>query len=113
VKPPEKIASCRTPVIKPFSEGEDFDSIDASCSVPTPCPVIGVMCQLKTGPDWVSYEVAPDGTMTEFLAASYVKYVESAGGRVVPISSMSTKGELTEMFGKLNGLLVPGEASIF
>jgi gamma-glutamyl hydrolase len=46
---------------------------------------------------------------SEHLEASYVKWVESAGGRVVPISStMWTEAQYDEVFSQINGLLLPG-----
>ncbi|RLN93154.1 hypothetical protein BBJ28_00008442 [Nothophytophthora sp. Chile5] len=47
----------------------------------------------------------------EYLAASYVKWVESAGGRVVPIPYNAPKPYLKELLPQLNGLLFPGGAA--
>lgn len=105
-------SACSTETAVPnFSAGEDAhgDDFDEALAVGTRLPVIGVMAQLKTGTDWVTIEKSPDGTVTEFIAASYVKFVESAAARVVPVSSLSSKEELTRLFSKLNGLLVPGK----
>lgn len=47
----------------------------------TDIPIIGVLAQ-------ETYSVAkyfPDENYDSFIAASYVKFVESAGGRVIPI----------------------------
>jgi hypothetical protein len=78
---------------QPFSEGDD--PLSASVlNVPTPAPVIGVLSQ-------------PGGT-GEYIAASYVKWVEAGGAQVVPVFSDSSEDELSTMFSKLNGLLVPG-----
>jgi hypothetical protein len=43
-----------------------------------------------------------------YLAASYVKYLESAGARVVPILHTQPINQLTALFGKINGFLIPG-----
>lgn len=43
-----------------------------------------------------------------FIAASYVKYIESAGARVVPVPFDAPESELQTLFNSLNGLLVPG-----
>ncbi|KAF4316712.1 hypothetical protein BBO99_00008461 [Phytophthora kernoviae] len=48
----------------------------------------------------------------EYLAASYVKWVESAGGRVVPIPYNAPKPYLEKLLPQLNGLLFPGGAAI-
>ncbi|XP_073246520.1 gamma-glutamyl hydrolase-like [Porites lutea] len=43
-----------------------------------------------------------------YIAASYVKFIESAGARVVPIRIDSSKEELEELFNSVNGVLFPG-----
>ncbi|XP_032242688.1 gamma-glutamyl hydrolase isoform X2 [Nematostella vectensis] len=43
-----------------------------------------------------------------FIPASYVKYLESAGARVVPIRDNLTSDELKSLFLKINGVLFPG-----
>lgn len=63
-------------------------------------PVIGVLTQnsLTHNPG------------KSYLAASYVKYLESAGARVVPIHYEADKANLTATFSMINGLLIPGGA---
>jgi gamma-glutamyl hydrolase len=46
-----------------------------------------------------------------YIAASYVKYIESAGGRVVPILYDSPQSELLTLFNQVNGVLFPGGAA--
>ncbi|XP_011409161.2 PREDICTED: gamma-glutamyl hydrolase A-like [Amphimedon queenslandica] len=46
-----------------------------------------------------------------YIAASYVKYIESAGARVVPIINNITQDELKDLFGSINGVLFPGGGS--
>lgn len=43
-----------------------------------------------------------------YIAASYVKYIESAGGRVVPIMYDATQSELATILSQINGVLFPG-----
>ncbi|XP_065828639.1 gamma-glutamyl hydrolase-like [Oscarella lobularis] len=43
-----------------------------------------------------------------YLAASYVKYIESAGARVVPIMLNWTSEELSTVLSSINGVLFPG-----
>ncbi|ELK02337.1 Gamma-glutamyl hydrolase [Pteropus alecto] len=43
-----------------------------------------------------------------YIAASYVKYLESAGARVVPVRLDLTKKEYKKLFQSLNGVLFPG-----
>uniref|UniRef100_A0A8D2ZI73 folate gamma-glutamyl hydrolase n=2 Tax=Scophthalmus maximus TaxID=52904 RepID=A0A8D2ZI73_SCOMX len=45
---------------------------------------------------------------SSYIAASYVKYLEAAGARVVPIRINRTEEEYTEIFFSINGLLLPG-----
>jgi len=59
-------------------------------------PVIGVMTQPVV-----------DGTQS-FLAASYVKFIESGGGRVVPVPFDAPEENLSFYFNTLNGILFPG-----
>lgn len=47
----------------------------------------------------------------EYIAASYVKWVEMGGGRVVPISYTASKEYIRELVPQLNGLLFPGGAA--
>lgn len=43
-----------------------------------------------------------------YIASSYVKYIESAGARVVPIRIDLSKEELESLFNSINGVLFPG-----
>uniref|UniRef100_A0A8C9XKR7 folate gamma-glutamyl hydrolase n=1 Tax=Sander lucioperca TaxID=283035 RepID=A0A8C9XKR7_SANLU len=45
---------------------------------------------------------------SSYIAASYVKYLEGAGARVVPIRINRTEQEYTNIFYSINGLLLPG-----
>jgi len=58
-------------------------------------PIIGILTQ-------------PSGNGEQYIAASYVKYIESGGGRVVPVFYTSTEEELDSIFSQINGLLFPG-----
>jgi gamma-glutamyl hydrolase len=70
-------------------------------------PIIGVFTQ----PSWDSH---PDcGGDCLYLAASYVKYLESAGARVVPINYYSTISQIDALFPKLNGFFFPGGGATF
>lgn len=67
-------------------------------------PVIGVLTQL------VSDEVMKPFGRT-YIPASYVKYTESAGSRVMPIRLTLTTAEYENIFSKINGLLFIGGAA--
>jgi gamma-glutamyl hydrolase len=43
-----------------------------------------------------------------YIPASYVKWIESAGARVVPIPYDADKKTLKHLFESINGLLLPG-----
>ncbi|KAM4740234.1 gamma-glutamyl hydrolase [Anableps anableps] len=64
-------------------------------------PIIGVLAQ----------ENLPDDQFargSSYIAASYIKYLESAGARVVPIRINRTEEEYIKIFNSINGLLLPG-----
>uniref|UniRef100_W5LDG2 folate gamma-glutamyl hydrolase n=2 Tax=Astyanax mexicanus TaxID=7994 RepID=W5LDG2_ASTMX len=62
-------------------------------------PVIGVLAQ--------EVYAAPSGK-NAYIAASYVKYLESAGAKVVPVMINRSEEEYTRLFKSLNGILFPG-----
>lgn len=64
-------------------------------------PIIGILTQ--------PYQ--SDSSPYSYIAASYVKYLESAGARVVPIFHNSTKAQLQSLFNQINGILFPGGGS--
>ncbi|CAB1315591.1 unnamed protein product [Coregonus sp. 'balchen'] len=80
------------------------------CGVPLPVacsdhlnyrPIIGVLAQENIVGD-------PHAQGSSYIAASYVKYLESAGARVVPIRINRTDEEYEKIFNSINGLLLPG-----
>ncbi|XP_072542994.1 gamma-glutamyl hydrolase-like [Salminus brasiliensis] len=62
-------------------------------------PVIGVLAQEVS---------APKPGKNAYIAASYVKYLESAGARVVPVMINKSEEEYTRLFKSINGILFPG-----
>jgi len=66
-------------------------------------PIIGILSQPTDG------DLTPYGN--QYIAASYVKYIESAGARVVPILYDSGVKNITTLLGYLNGVLFPGGGS--
>ncbi|XP_019730977.1 gamma-glutamyl hydrolase isoform X2 [Hippocampus comes] len=68
-------------------------------------PIIGILAQdLST----------PKENQNAYIAASYVKFLEAAGARVVPIMINQTDEEYRRLFKSINGVLFPGGgASIF
>eukprot|EP00003_Mantamonas_plastica_P024915 TRINITY_DN4762_c0_g1_i1.p1 TRINITY_DN4762_c0_g1~~TRINITY_DN4762_c0_g1_i1.p1 ORF type:complete len:378 (+),score=134.15 TRINITY_DN4762_c0_g1_i1:129-1136(+) len=63
-------------------------------------PIIGILTQ-KSGS-----EVAQYGP--QYIAASYIKWIESAGGRVTVLKYDESPEVLTDLFSKINGVLFPG-----
>jgi len=63
-------------------------------------PIIGILSQDS------SEKFAKYGK--SYIASSYVKYIESAGARVVPIRIDLSKEELESLFNSINGVLFPG-----
>ena len=49
------------------------------------------------------------GGKCTYIAASYVKYLEAAGARVVPVDFYASDAELDHLFESLNGFLFPGK----
>ncbi|KAM9361114.1 gamma-glutamyl hydrolase [Symphorus nematophorus] len=66
-------------------------------------PVIGVLTQIV-----VDEDLKPFGRT--YIPASYVKYIESAGSRVMPIRLTLTTAEYENIFRQINGLLLIGGA---
>ncbi|OQR72891.1 gamma-glutamyl hydrolase A-like [Tropilaelaps mercedesae] len=64
-------------------------------------PVIGILAQDYYG---------PVGNKTSFIAASYVKWIEGAGARVLPIFLNKTEAYYDEVINLVNGVLFPGGA---
>jgi gamma-glutamyl hydrolase len=68
-------------------------------------PVIGMFTQPSTS----KHEDCNGDCL--YLAASYVKYLESAGARVVPINYYATPEQLDYLFNSLNGFFFVGGGS--
>lgn len=64
-------------------------------------PIIGILAQENLPADRFSQGIS-------YIAASYVKFVEAAGARVVPIRINRTEEEYAKIFNSINGLLLPG-----
>lgn len=73
-------------------------------------PIIGVLSQEQSAYLHTKY---PEENYTSYIAASYVKDVESAGARVVPILIGKDRSYYEELMSKINGVLIPGGATYF
>ena len=67
--------------------------------VQTDRPIIGVLAQ--SGEAFKTFGPS-------YIAASYVKYLESSGARVVPIMNNLTEKQIEKLFYSINGVLFPG-----
>ncbi|XP_017028527.1 gamma-glutamyl hydrolase-like [Drosophila kikkawai] len=87
-----------------------FFGLVLSASAEISSPIIGVLTQ----------EVRHNGLImrhfpnkTSFIAASYVKYLEGGGARVVPIWIGRNRSYYEDLMLKINGVLLPGGSNWF
>ncbi|XP_026486942.1 gamma-glutamyl hydrolase A-like isoform X1 [Vanessa tameamea] len=73
-------------------------------------PIIGVLSQEQS---FYLHSKYPDENYTSYIASSYVKDIESAGARVVPILIGKDRGYYEELMKKINGVFLPGGATFF
>jgi gamma-glutamyl hydrolase len=78
----------------PDKEGNESQNINNR-------PIIGVMMQSAKN---MSFNTPKPN----YIAASYIKYLESSGARVVPIWNDLTELETVKLFKTINGALFPG-----
>jgi len=94
-----------------YAHGVAFDKFPLANGIPNDTkplndwPVIGIMAQ--------PYKGGSDPHFKQYIAASYVKWIESAGGRVVPIDYYITKETADKLIPNLNGILWPGGGADF
>jgi gamma-glutamyl hydrolase len=67
-------------------------------------PIIGILTQPATK------DYHPERIGESFLVASYVKFIEMSGARVVPIPFNAPKAALLKIFNSVNGILFTGGA---
>ncbi|KRT81317.1 Peptidase, partial [Oryctes borbonicus] len=75
----------------------------------TDVPIIGILSQETYSVN----HLFPGINYQSFIAASYVKHLESAGARVVPIMIGRNKDYYRELINNTNGILFPGGATFF
>ncbi|XP_072043766.1 gamma-glutamyl hydrolase-like isoform X1 [Amphiura filiformis] len=81
--------------------GALFLHCDARGTVVNDRPIIGILSQTEWNDQLIKHGDA-------YLAASYVKYIESAGARVAPVFVNQTQLYYNKIFNSVNGLLLPG-----
>lgn len=67
-------------------------------------PIIGILVQEIS----TTIDSMYPGQYDDFIPASYVKWVESSGARVVPIWTGKEKDYYKNLMSKINGVLLPG-----
>jgi gamma-glutamyl hydrolase len=70
-------------------------------------PIIGLFTQPTSSKEGTC------GGNCLYVAASYVKYLESAGARVVPINYYASNSQLDTLFNSVNGVFFPGGSASF
>lgn len=73
-------------------------------------PVVGILSQELS---YMMTQNYGDEGYDSYIAASYVKFVEGAGARVVPIWINQPEDYYEEIMANLNGVLFPGGATYF
>lgn len=89
------VLSDRVPVTKILKADE---TIIRPSSALNERPIIGILSQPG--------EPAPKGM--SYIAASYIKWVEAAGARVIPIYYDDSPEDVRHIFSIVNGVLIPG-----
>lgn len=82
---------------------------NALTPVPSERPLIGILSQSVT--DKLLHKFMPQSKNKSYIASSYVKFIQAAGARVVPIFDTYDKKNLSLIFKSINGLLLPGGGS--
>jgi len=70
------------------------------------CPIIGVLVQKITDKGLI--EEVPELKGKSFISASYIKWLESAGARVVAFHPNMTEAKIEQLFKSVSGILLPG-----
>ena len=90
--------------LHPFFIQNLFAVQDAGEIILNARPIIGILAQELPNSLQESYNE------TSYIGAAYVKYIEAAGARVVPILINQGDEYYELMFNSTNGLLIPGGA---
>ena len=73
-------------------------------------PIVGILAQ---DIDTSSFTLLKNTKYKSYIAASYVKFLESGGARVIPVLIDQPKEYYQMIFNSINGLLIPGGAVDF
>ncbi|KAG5870719.1 hypothetical protein JTB14_017052 [Gonioctena quinquepunctata] len=72
-------------------------------------PIIGILSQEM----YIVAKYLPDDKYDSFIAASYVKFLESAGARTIPVWIGQSKEYYQKVVNYTNGILFPGGGTYF
>ncbi|KAM1902109.1 hypothetical protein EV1_030668 [Malus domestica] len=101
------LAKAQAPILLP-SQLRTSDSSSSKCTAPDPKinyrPVIGILSHPGDG---ASGRLSNAATAS-YIAASYVKFVESAGARVIPLIYNEPPDVLFQKLDLVNGVLFTG-----
>ncbi|XP_069702026.1 gamma-glutamyl hydrolase A-like [Periplaneta americana] len=78
-------------------------------AIPNNRPIIGVLSQELS--EYMANKYP--GNYSSYIAASYVKYLEGAGARVVPIKINQSELYYSDLVNSINGVLFPGGGANF
>jgi gamma-glutamyl hydrolase len=88
-----------------------FASLLLGSALATERPIVGIMSQaIHSELDAI---LPPGHNFTTYIAASYIKWVEAAGARAVPVlvgNQITSEQYFETVFSGVNGLLIPGGA---
>lgn len=95
--------------------GDEWESLFAEAPAPGPPPgtrrpLVGILSQPLPAAAAARLGFPPSSPSRppSFIAASYVKFVESGGARAVPVRFDAPAEETLRVFSAVNGLLLPG-----
>ena len=74
----------------------------------TNSPIIGVLTQPFTA---LPKTADTTETAKSFIPNSHVKFLESAGARIVPVEYTLSQSKLHEMLEQVNGIYIPGDSA--
>ncbi|XP_018785744.1 PREDICTED: gamma-glutamyl hydrolase A [Bactrocera latifrons] len=86
------------------------DDVTVNVNAENTRPIVGILTQEVSNFVRRHY---PDKDYNSYIAASYVKFIEGAGGRVVPIWIDRERKYYEDIMSKINGVLMPGGATYF
>jgi len=108
---PDFIQASPLSLSKDAQQGDSSNSVVLVASLSTfeetlnPRPIVGILAQE------LSHSLEDNFVnKTSYIGAAYVKYIESAGARVVPVLINQDDAYYEMIFSSTNGLLIPGGA---